>query len=120
MAPFVAGVLFVAAWHVLGGTRLSIFHLVGLLLVAAIGSNYSLFFDRLATRDSGDARRTLASLALANLTTVTGFGILAISSIPVLHAIGSTVALGTFATLLFAAMTAQLPPRYNSPGENTT
>jgi predicted exporter len=121
MAPFVAGVLFVAAWHVLSGTRLTIFHLVGLLLVAAVGSNYALFFDRIAARHDDDGvRRTLASLALANLTTVTGFGILALSSIPVLKAIGSTVALGTLVTLLFAAMTADFAPRYNPPRENTT
>jgi predicted exporter len=120
MAPFLTGVLFVAAWHVLTGTRLTIFHLVGLLLVAAVGSNYSLFFDRIATRHDADVRRTLASLALANLTTVTGFGILALSSIPVLKAIGSTVALGTFVTLLFSAMTADFAPRYNPPREDTT
>jgi predicted exporter len=120
MAPFVAGVLAVAAWHVLTGTRLSIFHLVGLLLVAAVGSNYSLFFDRITTRDARDVQRTLASLALANVTTVTGFGILALSGIPVLKAIGSTVALGTFVTLLFAAMTSGFGPRYTSPRENTT
>jgi predicted exporter len=120
MAPFVASVLCVAAWHVLGGTRLTIFHLVGLLLVAAIGSNYSLFFDRIAGRDAAEAERTLASLALANVTTVMGFGVLALSAIPVLNAIGSTVALGTFASLAFAAMTAPSPPRYNSPRENTT
>lgn len=118
MVPFVAGVVVVMAWHVLGGTRLTIFHLVGLLLVAAVGSNYSLFFDRLAERGDSDVERTLASLALANLTAVIGFGILALSSIPVLKAIGSTVALGTFITLLFAAMTAQFEPRYNSPREN--
>jgi predicted exporter len=120
MAPFVAGVLFVAAWHALAGTRLTIFHLVGLLLVAAVGSNYSLFFDGIATRGEAAAQRTLASLALANATTVAGFGILAVSSIPVLHAIGSTVALGAFVTLLFAAMTAEYAPQYNSPGEDTT
>jgi predicted exporter len=108
MAPFVASVLLVAAWHVLAGTRLTIFHLVGLLLVAAIGSNYSLFFDRMALSVEADTGRTLASLLLANVTTVTGFGILALSGIPVLKAIGSTVALGTFAALLFAAMTARV------------
>jgi predicted exporter len=107
MAPFVAGVLLVAAWHVLAGTRMSIFHLVGLLLVAAIGSNYSLFFERISARGDTSVGRTLASLALANITTVTSFGILALSSIPVLRAIGSTVAIGTFATLVFAAMTSR-------------
>ena len=103
MAPLVAGVLVVAAWHALAGTRLNLLHLVGLLLVVAIGSNYALFFDRMAVGGT-PAARTLASLTLANLTTVASFGVLALSDIPVLHAIGSTVALGALATLAFSAM----------------
>jgi predicted exporter len=104
MAPLIAGVLVVAAWHALTGTRLSLLHLVGLLLVVAIGSNYALFFDRIALHPDASASRTLASLALANLTTVASFGVLALSSIPVLRAMGSTVAVGAFITLLFAAI----------------
>jgi predicted exporter len=98
MAPLVAGVLVVAACHALAGTRMSLLHLVGLLLVVAIGSNYALFFDR------GSSPRTTASLALANATTVASFGILSLSQIPVLNAIGSTVALGALVTLVFAAL----------------
>jgi len=45
----------------------------------------------------------LASIALANATTVIGFGVLATSSVPVLRAIGATVALGTLLALAFAA-----------------
>lgn len=104
MAPLAAGVLVVGAFHALTGTRLSLLHLVGLLLVVAIGSNYALFFDRLAERRDGALSRTLASLALANVTTVASFGALSLSGIPVLRAIGSTVALGALITLLFAAM----------------
>lgn len=105
MAPLIAGVLFVAAWHTLAGTRLNLLHLVGLLLVVAIGSNYALFFDRMA-HDATPPARTLASLTLANVTTVASFGVLALSEIPVLHAMGSTVALGALATLAFAALLA--------------
>ena len=108
MAPLLAGVLVVAAWHAASGTRLSLLHLVGLLLVVAIGSNYALFFDRLAEGGDRSTARTLASLALANLTAVASFGALSLSSIPVLHAIGSTVALGAFITLIFAAMTSRV------------
>ena len=104
MAPLLAGVLVVAAWHALTGTRLSLMHLVGLLLVVAIGSNYALFFDRLAQARDASGARTLASLALANVTAVASFGALSLSGIPVLRAIGSTVALGAFITLVFAAM----------------
>jgi predicted exporter len=48
--------------------------------------------------------RTLASLLVANASTVIGFGVLAFSSVPVLHALGSTVAPGTALALLFAAL----------------
>jgi predicted exporter len=112
MAPLAAGVAVVAAGHVLLGTRLSILHLVGLLLVVAVGSNYALFFDRLRADPGAAVERTLASLALANATTVASFGLLSLSSIPVLHAIGSTVAAGALLTLVFAAALA--PPR--APG----
>ena len=113
LAPLVAGVLVVAAIHVLAGTRLSLLHLVGLLLVVAIGSNYALFFDRMAhIRDASNAR-TLASLALANITTVASFGILSLSAIPVLNAIGSTAALGAFCTLVFAAMLLRFARAYD-------
>ena len=103
LAPLLAGVLVVAAWHSLSGTRMSLLHLVGLLLVIAIGSNYALFFDKMA-EGAASAPRTLASLALANFTTVASFGALALSGIPLLRAIGATVALGAFITLVFAAM----------------
>jgi predicted exporter len=116
MAPLVAGVAVVAAAHVLAGTTLTLLHLVGLLLVVAVGSNYALFFDKLA-RGRLDpladrpAARTLASLALANATTVASFGLLSLSAIPVLHAIGSTVAAGALLTLVFSAALAAPPAR---------
>jgi predicted exporter len=104
LAPLAAGVVVVATAHVLAGTRLTLLHLVGLLLVVAIGSNYALFFERLAAARDAAAARTLASLGIANVTTVASFGLLSLSSIPVLQAIGSTVAPGAFLTLLFAAI----------------
>ena len=107
LAPLAAGVLVVAAIYALAGTKLTLLHLVGLLLVVAVGSNYALFFDRLAADPGDGAPRTLASLALANLTAVASFGALSFSSIPVLSAIGSTVALGAFLTLLFSAATSR-------------
>lgn len=103
MLPLAAAVLVVAAVHALAGTLLNLLHLVGLLLVVAIGSNYALFFDRIG-QGGTPAARTLASLTLANITTVASFGVLALSDIPVLRAMGSTVSLGAFAALVFSAM----------------
>jgi predicted exporter len=87
------------------GERLTILHLVGMLLIVAVGSNYALFFDdEAARRRTASAALTLASLAIANLSTVIGFGLLAFSQVPVLEALGETVAPGTFLALIFSAL----------------
>ena len=101
-----AGAVICTAAVLLGSTgRLSIFNLFGLLLVAAIGSNYCLFFERdFAAADVSTRRRLVASLILADFCTVAGFGVLAFSRMPVLHGIGSTVAIGAGLSLLFAAI----------------
>ncbi len=106
VAPLVLAVISVVAGLVAAGQSLTILHLIGLLLIVAVGSNYALFFDRHARDDAEVAATLLASLFLANLATVLGFGILGFSSVPVLAALGTTVAPGAFAALLFSALMA--------------
>jgi predicted exporter len=98
--PIAAALSCVIAALALAGVGLTILHLVGLLLTVAVGSNYTLFF----IDNDDDNPRLLASLALANATTITGFGILAFASAPVLSAIGMTVGPGALLCLSFAAM----------------
>jgi predicted exporter len=101
--PLTAAVVITMALLTALGQQLSIFHLVGLLLVVGVGSNYSLLFER--PEPSEVLReRTVASVTIANLCTVIGFGILSFSSIPVLHGIGMTVAIGAFLSLVFSAV----------------
>jgi predicted exporter len=101
--PLIASVIAVTATLVLTGHPLSIFHLVGLLLVVAVGSNYALFFDH--GGDTVERReRTMSSVLFANLSTVIAFGLLAFSQSPVLNAIGFTVAAGSFFSLIFSAI----------------
>lgn len=85
------------------GHSLTIFHLIGLLLVAAVGSNYTLFFDHRSSSPQ-ERERTVTSLLFANASTVCGFGVLAFSQSPVLSGIGTTVAVGAVLSLLFAAI----------------
>ncbi len=100
--------LAVAGLLVALGERLTILHVVGMLLIVAVGSNYALFFDRSsASARSGSVPLTLASLLIANIATVLTFGVLASSSVPVLADLGSTVAPGTLLALLFAALLAR-------------
>jgi predicted exporter len=105
LAPLVLAVLSVAALLVGAGVQLTILHLVGMLLIVAIGSNYALFFDRQGhSAHPGGQPLTLASLVIANASTVIGFGLLSFSQVPVLVALGSTVAPGAFLALLFATL----------------
>lgn len=108
IAPLAAAVVTVTAGLALLGQQLIILHLIGLLLVVAVGSNYALFFDR-PDADAPIAPRTLASMLLANLTTVAGFGLLAFSNVSILQAMGATVAPGVILALMYAAIFAGKP-----------
>ncbi|MBV8464781.1 MAG: MMPL family transporter [Burkholderiales bacterium] len=106
--PLAGAVLGVAAILVACGVKMNILHLVGLLLVVAVGSNYALFFAQGADHGvGGDQRQVDISLLVANLATASSFGLLGTSSVPVLSAIGSTVAIGAFLALVFSAMLAR-------------
>jgi predicted exporter len=110
VAPLVLAVLAVASGLLIGGRSLTIMHLIGMLLIVAVGSNYALFFDRTeADQNAGTAPLTLASLLVANATTVIGFGVLGFSQVPVLAALGSTVAPGAFLALVFSAALSRAP-----------
>ena len=109
--PVASAVLIVLAGFSAAGIALGILHLVGLLLTVAIGSNYALFFDQIRDQEEHQPagtpfvidNDTLASLALANLTAVISFCLLAVSSIPALFAIGQVVAPGIALSLLLSA-----------------
>jgi len=106
--PLAAAVISVTAGLALLGQQLIILHLVGLLLVVAVGSNYALFFDRAEhALEHSIAPRTLASMLFANLTTVAGFGLLAFSNVSILQAMGVTVAPGVILALIYSAIFAR-------------
>jgi len=125
IAPLAAAVITVTAGLAVFGQQLIILHLVGLLLVVAVGSNYALFFDRadhpptkhLPPREGTMAKpqpidhsispRTLASMLFASLTTVAGFGLLSFSSVSILQAMGVTVAPGVILALIYSAIFAR-------------
>jgi predicted exporter len=93
----------VAALHLLG-ERLTLFHLTSLLLVLGIGIDYSLFFSR--PDPTSERLRTAHALLVCAISTLTVFGILALSSLPVLHAIGLTVFFGVLGSYSMAWLSA--------------
>ena len=126
IAPLAAAVITVTAGLAVFGQQLIILHLVGLMLVVAVGSNYALFFDRAEhpvpdplplgegtiagakAIDGNISPRTLASMLFANLTTVIGFGLLAFSNVSILQAMGTTVAPGVILALIYSAIFARI------------
>jgi predicted exporter len=123
IAPLAAAVITVTAGLAVFGQQLIILHLVGLLLVVAVGSNYALFFDRTGrplhpgegiivdpkTIGHTISPRTLASMLFASLTTVAGFGLLSFSNVSILQAMGVTVAPGVILALIYSAIFARHP-----------
>lgn len=103
LVPPLLAILFVVTILTLIGERLSLFHLVSLLLVLGVGLNYALFFNR-PFADEDERRRTWLSLTVCILASLSAFGALALSRTPVLHAIGLTVGLGAAFSLLAAAV----------------
>jgi len=108
MLPIGSAIVVVAAVLHAIGERFSLFHLASFLLVVGLGLDYALFFNRrhgtLAERG-----RTVYGLVVCSTTTILVFGVLALSQIPVLRAIGLTTALGSLACLVFAAFLAESP-----------
>jgi predicted exporter len=105
LAPVLAATLLVVATLSLAGVPLTLFHLVALLLVVGVGTNYALFFNQ--PQESGDERALmLLSLAVASVATLISASALATSGTPVLRAIGLTAAIGTVYALILSALLA--------------
>jgi predicted exporter len=101
--PVAAAVVATAAELVAAGVRLTVFHLVALMLVAGIGTNYALFLAR-GTTAGDDPAGTLRTLGVVSATTLCAFGTLATSQAPVLRSLGVTVASGVILSLVFSLL----------------
>ena len=93
IAPMSLATLLVLAVLRVSGVSLSLFHLVAVTLAAGLGLHYALFFER-PVDTLAEMRRTLHGTLVCVISAVLVFGLLATSSLPVLRAIGLTVALG--------------------------
>jgi predicted exporter len=110
MLPIGSAIVVVAALLHAFGERFSLFHLASFLLVIGLGLDYALFFNR-RHGTQAERGRTVYGLVVCSTTTILVFGVLALSQIPVLRAIGMTTALGSLACLVFAALLAESPEK---------
>jgi predicted exporter len=102
------------------GEPVSLVHVLTLLLVVSMGVDYGVFMvesrmsgsdatQNATNMDAGeDPAHTLVALFIACTSTVCSFGALALSSQPLLHAMGLTAAIGVLASLVLAPISLQL------------
>jgi len=88
------------------GVELTLFHLVSLVLGAGLGLDYALFFERTGS-DRREQLRTLHAIVVCGSMTALVFGLLAVSSIPVLRAIGLTATIGVVGNFVLALLVAR-------------
>ena len=96
------------------GVETNLLHLVSLLLVLSIGEDYAIFLVA-SVRSRDELAASAMSVTLCCLSAMLSFGLLALSEIPALRAIGLTTGLGVLLSFVLApAALALLPPQ---PGE---
>jgi predicted exporter len=95
------------------GVPMTLFHLIALILAAGLGLDYALFFEH-ASDDPNEQQRTLHAVLVCSGSTLMVFALLALSSLPVLRAIGVTVSLGVISNFVLAL----LLTRERSPAVN--
>ncbi|WP_226643724.1 MMPL family transporter [Microbulbifer variabilis] len=81
------------------GAAINLFHVAALLLVFGIGIDYAIFSH---TSQKEEQHYTLLAIAMAGLTTLLGFGLLALSATPAIANFGLVLAVGTVLTLILA------------------
>ena len=105
LAPVALGTWLVLAVLHGSGVSLTLFHLIALVLGAGLGLDYALFFAR-DGEDAGARRRTLHAVLVCAGSTLLVFGLLSLSSIPVLQSLGVTVGLCVISHFLLSLLLA--------------
>jgi len=80
----------------LTGEGVTLFHTMALFLVLGLGMDYVIFVSEL----QNEQHITLQAVFLSAITSLLSFGLLSLSSIPVVHAFGMTVLLGNGLNLI--------------------
>ena len=111
LPPIVAALL-VPAVISLSGEPFTFFHAMGLVLVVAIGVDYTVFC---AETSRGHHPVTMLAILLATITTLLSFGLLSASSALAVRAFGTTMLIGISAAYLFAPLASRAAIRTSRP-----
>ncbi|MGH6940194.1 MMPL family transporter [Hypericibacter sp.] len=107
MAPPLLAVLLAPALRAWFGGSFTFFDGMALVLVLAIGVDYSIF---LAETSLQRQRVTMLAVTMAAATTLLSFGLLALSSVQAVHAFGSTMLIGILLAFLLSPLARSARP----------
>ena len=86
------------------GVAINLFHVFGCYLILGLGMDYSIF----AYQSGADDASCRRAILLSALTSGLSFGLLALSSTPMVSAFGITLLLGSIGNLLLAPLLSRL------------
>ncbi|WP_229596384.1 MMPL family transporter [Pseudodesulfovibrio sediminis] len=101
LLPAIAGVAAVIGGLGYSGTPLNLFHITALPLIIGLGADYGIFL--VSSESQSLEQDTILAVIVSGLTTLAGFGVLALARHPSLNALGTMVLLGV-GTALFVAL----------------
>ncbi len=113
LVPVVTGLAAVTGGMALLGIPMNAFHTVAAVLILGLGVDYGVFMVMRVIRGPGLC--TEKAVLVSGLTTLAGFGALALADHPALHAIGVTVLLGIGAAVPAALLV--VPALHRGPRE---
>lgn len=99
LPPFYASLLSLSIQAFLG-IPITLFTVLALILVLGIGADYVIFF----IETKGHFRSTMLAITLSALTTILSFGLLALSTTPIIHYFGVTVLIGILTAFLLSPL----------------
>jgi len=105
LVPPLAAVAACLSIFAAAGIGVSLFHVMAVLLVLGFGVDYTLFFREAGTED----RPAFIAVTFSALSTLLGFGLLALSQTAAVSAFGQTISIGIAVTFLLSPL-ARLAP----------
>ncbi|VAW89705.1 FIG021862: membrane protein, exporter [hydrothermal vent metagenome] len=91
----------------IAGSEVTIFHVFAMFLILGLGMDYSIFIYE----SSGHDEACLLAVTLSAFTSCLSFGLLSLSSTPMLHAFGMMILLGSIFNLFLAPLVRVIPNR---------
>lgn len=115
LLPVASGLLFMFGWMGWAGLNFNLFNVIAAILIIGLGVDYGIFMLNRCQGYGG--RHTDRAVLVSALTTIAGFGSLALAKHPAMYSIGVTVLLGISAAVFTALLIVPLGYRWCYPLE---